>query len=232
MQHRLILLVDKVFFKDMQTCMSGVKIAIHLELVSTLVELKDRLLTSPTRARLISFGSGVIVPADVLNHCSAGAYNFHPGPPNYRGLFPSVYALYDDAETFGVTCHEMTSTIDAGAIVAVHRFPVTAERTRAALDGATYAAMLALFRTLAPALADLSAPLAHAAESWSGPLRTRKDFEALCALPDDATEAEFQRRHRAIGEGPDHAISIKLFGQRFRLDNQRSTIVVKGGQPL
>jgi methionyl-tRNA formyltransferase len=232
MQHRLILLADKAFFLDMQTSMSDVKGAPSLALASTLVELTDHLLASSTRTRVISFGSGVIVPADVLKLCNGGAYNFHPGPPNYRGLFPSVYALYDNAETFGVTCHEMSDTVDSGAIVAVQRFLITPSHNRETLDGATYAAMLELLRSLAPALANVSAPLPHAPETWSGPLRSRKDFDALCALPGDVTDAEFQRRYRAIGEGPDHAISIKMFGQRFRLDNQRTQTVVKGGQPI
>jgi methionyl-tRNA formyltransferase len=232
MQHRLILLADNAFFPDMQTSMSGVKSGVSLAFASTLVELNDHLLALSTRTRLISFGSGVIVPADVLKQCTAGAYNFHPGPPNYRGLFPSVYALYDNAETFGVTCHQMSDTVDSGAIVAVQRFPITLSFNRETLDAATYTAMLALLRSLTPVLTNLDVPVPQSAEIWSGPLRTRKDFDALCALPDETTEVEFERRYRAIGEGPDHAISIKLFGQRFRLDNQRTQSVVKGGRAI
>ena len=34
-------------------------------------------------ARLIAFTSGVIVPRPMLGALGHGAYNFHPGPPDY-----------------------------------------------------------------------------------------------------------------------------------------------------
>src|SRR5262245_54974871 len=57
-------------------------------------------------ARLISFCSPVIVPAAFLTGLPGPGYNFHPGPPERPGRYPSVFALYDDAKQFGVTIHE------------------------------------------------------------------------------------------------------------------------------
>ena len=68
----------------------------------------------------------MIVPAEILNALPSPAYNFHPGPPDYPGIFPSVYALYDGAAAFGVTLNEMIREVDAGPIIAVERFAVSA----------------------------------------------------------------------------------------------------------
>jgi methionyl-tRNA formyltransferase len=55
------------------------------------------------RARLIAFSSPVIVPPLVLAALGYGAYNFHPGPPEYPGWAPAHFALYDGATEFGAT---------------------------------------------------------------------------------------------------------------------------------
>lgn len=225
-EKQLILLTDKAFLKDL-TARTPAHVSIHI--VTTLPDLKSAV---TTQAALISFGSGVIVPSEVLNVLARPAYNFHPGPPEYRGLFPSVYALYDQAPKFGVTCHEMSNEVDSGAIIAVDRFDIPAHANRELLDGMTYSALLAMFVRLVPQLISNEYQLAHANEQWSGPIRTRADFARLCQLPPNTDAAEFQRRYRAIGEGPHHAISIELFGQRFILDNQREAPVVRGGRDV
>jgi methionyl-tRNA formyltransferase len=196
-----------------------------------LIELQAVLAQTPA-ARLVAFGSGVIVPPRILAALTGPAYNFHAGPPEVRGLFPSVFALYDGAVNFGVTCHEMSDTVDSGPIVAVDRFAVPKNADREALDRLTYQSLLGLAEKLGAALRDTSTPLPHAEEKWSGPIRTRADFNTLCELPANLDAAEFQKRYRAIGEGPHHALSIKLFGHRFKLDNRRDAPVVRGGKEI
>ena len=125
---RLILLSQKDFFAAITQAFRGltppgdvprdVPRDVDLALVVTLSELEDALANSSKTTRLISFGSGVIVPAAVLARLSGTAYNFHPGPPAYPGIFPSVFALYDGATRFGVTLHEMKPEVDSGPIVA------------------------------------------------------------------------------------------------------------------
>src|ERR1700694_2895518 len=45
------------------------------------------------RARLIAFAASVIVPGPILAELRYGAYNFHPGPPEYPGWRPARFAL-------------------------------------------------------------------------------------------------------------------------------------------
>jgi methionyl-tRNA formyltransferase len=60
-----------------------------------------------SRSRLIAFATPVIVPAGILASLGHGAYNFHPGPPQYPGWAPAHFALYEQATEFGATVHAM-----------------------------------------------------------------------------------------------------------------------------
>ena len=198
----------------------------HVEIAITRTDLDRAACTLP--ARLVSFGAGVIVPKAHLKAFS-GAYNFHPGPPTLPGLYPSVHALYAGHTTFGVTLHEMAPSIDSGAIVAVEQFPIPQPCDRLTLDTLTLPVMVEMVRRHAAALADLSRPLPGTDISWTGPLRTAADFAALCDVPETADATEFQHRLRAVGEGPNHALTITRYGRKFRLLSAQST-VVRGGQ--
>lgn len=225
---RLILLTDTAFAADLKAHLSlGSRVAV--DVVSSLAELVAAVDRAP--ARLVVAGSGVILPTDLLGRLPGPAYNFHPGPPEYRGLFPSVFALYDGASRFGVTCHELTAEIDSGPIVGVTRFAIHNADDRAALDSRTYTELVKLVEALAPQLADAGVPLPRLHEQWSGPVRRKADFDALCRLPTNVDEAEFRRRYRAIGEGPNHALTYEMHGQLFRLTSRSDAPVTKGGRP-
>ena len=83
----------------------------------------QRLLLNVAR-RLIAFCTSVIVPAEVLDAVMAPAYNFHPGPPTYPGSHVASFAIYDGADMFGATAHEMAAKVDSGPIVGVEWFQV------------------------------------------------------------------------------------------------------------
>lgn len=202
--------------------------------VSTAEELDLVTKDAPADLRLIAFCSGVIVPRAVLDRLSGPAYNIHPGPPWVRGIYPSVFALYDGIETFGATLHELTEAVDAGPIVAVEDAPIRPEMDRLALETLARKLVTDLLRRTAEDLVTSDAPLPHLQDAaWSGPAWTKKDFDALCRLPDGIDETEWRRRHRAVGEGPNHALFIEKFGRRFSLDPPaRSGPVVKGGRPM
>lgn len=179
-------------------------------------------------ARLLICGTAEIVPQALLDRFPGPSYNIHPGPPERPGRYPSVWALYEGDAQFGTTVHEAVAAVDAGPIVAVERFAIPPEADRAALDTLSLTSVLRLLVRLVPALV-APAPLPRIAEVWSGRRTRIADFAALCRLPDDADAAEFARRYRAVGEGPDHAIEFTRFGHRFRLDNRRDAPVTMAG---
>jgi len=151
------------------------------------------------RSRLIAFCTSVIVPETVLNCFPGPSYNFHPGPPEIPGRYPSVWALYEHHERFGVTAHEMKPRVDSGAIVAVDRFDVPSGADLQSLDTVAFEAIIRQFHRLSALLAQNPAPLPHVNESWSGRKYTKADCDALCVITDDLPSAEIHRRRRACG---------------------------------
>jgi len=200
--------------------------------VADLTALRKVVLRCPS-ARLLSVCSPVIVPEDVLGDLHGPAYNLHPGPPQYPGLYPAVFALYEGTVTFGATLHVMTPEIDAGPIVATNTVDLPPDIDRVYLETLSRQLSLHLLRGMAPALTDFSRPLPPIGVTWSGKARRQADFDALCRLPPDADESEFRHRLRAVGEGPHHGLRIPMFGRWFRLEPERpDTVVVKAGRAL
>ncbi|QOZ54217.1 hypothetical protein [Bradyrhizobium sp. CCBAU 53338] len=93
-------------------------------------------------SRLVAFASGVIVPPDLLARFGRGAYNFHPGPPAYPGWAPAHFALYDRADSFGVTVHAMAGRARAVADAALCAVLERPQQYPPQLHGVTFTASL------------------------------------------------------------------------------------------
>ena len=135
------------------------------------------------RARLIAFASTVIVPARILRRLGFGAYNFHPGPPNYPGWAPSHFAVYDRATSFGVTAHVMLERVDSGPIIAVDLFGIPSNISAESLEAMAYARLARQFFELAKPLA--TSPHAPPAlpMQWCGSKSTQRQCAELCEIP-------------------------------------------------
>lgn len=151
------------------------------------------------KARLVAFASTVIVPSAILDALGFGAYNFHPGPPNYPGVAPQLFAVYDGAKVFGSTVHRMVEKVDEGPIVEVELFPVSSGITGKELALRNAPVMFRLFFRLSLWLTAYPDPLPTKPIAWSGRRRTRADLAAFCDFPDDIDERERARRNAAIG---------------------------------
>ncbi|WP_426610186.1 formyltransferase family protein [Bradyrhizobium sp. McL0616] len=167
-------------------------------------------------ARLVSFASGAIVPADLLACLGYGAYNFHPGPPNYPGWAPTHFALYDRAEAFGVTFHVMAERVDSGAILDVVSFPIPGGCALLRLGELAYTHLLQLFEVWAEPLATESSLRPRCTLPWSGRTNTRRGYKDACDIPLDISRDELWRRMRAFG-GNHYGIApaINLHGVTF-----------------
>ena len=89
--------------------------------LAQLVALTPALLA---QARLVSFASSVVVPGKILASLGYGAYNFHPGPPDYPGRHAESFALYEKAAVYGATAHVMYEKVDAGPIIDLEIFEI------------------------------------------------------------------------------------------------------------
>lgn len=170
------------------------------------------------RARLISFTTSVIVPATVLDQLGYGAYNFHPGPPQYPGWAPAHFALYEQATEFGCTIHRMIERIDAGPIVDVEMFDIPDDVSVAGLEEMTYTKLVQVFWRMARVLATQSEPLIERALRWGTKRHTRKQYRKMCDIPVSIAKEELEHRIKVFGT--DHfgiVPSIGLHGFQFRV---------------
>ena len=149
--------------------------------------------------RLIAFCTTVIVPEEVLNAAMPPAYNFHPGPPTYPGSHVASFAIYDGANMFGATAHEMVSKVDSGLIVGVEWFQVPDGLRFTDLEIKAFDALVRLFIQLAPHLALNDAPIERLDMGWAGKATTNTDYEQMRAIDETTSEAEIKRRFRAFG---------------------------------
>lgn len=190
-------------------------LAIHP--VRTLQQLETLDPALIARARLIGFVTPVVVPPHILDALGFGAYNFHPGPPDYPGWIPAHFAIYDRARTFGATAHRMAEQVDAGPIVDVELFDIPPGIGVTRLQEMAFTQVARLFWRLAPVLAIQSAPLAELPVKWAGRKSTKRMHKAICDLPPEISAQELQRRIEAFGAGDFGVeLTITLHGHKFR----------------
>lgn len=176
---------------------------------------------------LLSFGTSVIVPKQVLVGIGRAAYNLHAASPEFPGRDPHNHAIYHETKMYGATFHVMTAQVDAGPIFAVERFPVP--------EGATPLQILALandagFRLVQRfarrLLANPAPPAALAGVVW-GPNKTqRADLYRLSRITPDMDEGEYRRRRRAFASDGYANLYVDLFGDRFFFRGLTPTAVV------
>jgi hypothetical protein len=183
----------------------------------TLAELEAIEPSVLRRSRLIGFTTPVVAPAKILDAVGFGAYNFHPGPPEYPGWVPSHFAIYDKAAHFGATAHVMIERVDAGPIVGVERFAIPPHIGVVRLQELAILQLARLFWRLAPALAAQSESLAELAAQWSGRKSTRRIYAAMCDIPAWILKRELERRIEVFGAGHyDIGLTVTLHGHAFR----------------
>lgn len=188
-----------------------------IRLAQTLSDIEALPQPALRRARLVAFLTPVIVPGPILDALGYGAYNFHPGPPQYPGWLPSHFAVYDGVARFGVTAHRMIEKVDAGPIVGVSYFDVMPNTGPVALEQRAFIEVARLFWQLSAALATQSEPLPALPVTWSGRKTTRRDFVNACDIAPDIAESELAKRLAAFGDGAfDIHPTVTLHGHRFR----------------
>jgi methionyl-tRNA formyltransferase len=194
--------------------------ALTIRSVETLTELGALAPSLLGRARLIGYVTPVVVPLRILDLLGFGAYNFHPGPPNYPGWLPAHFAIYDRVAEFGATAHVMVEKVDAGPIVEAELFPIPPKMRVRELEELAYVQLARLYWKLAPDLATRSEPLAVIPAQWGSRKSTRRLFKATCEIPTDISREELDRRVAAFGSGPsEFGPTVTLHGREFRYVN-------------
>ncbi|MGH6725483.1 MAG: formyltransferase family protein, partial [Pseudolabrys sp.] len=164
----IILLTGQVEESTLLAVLRGHSPRLNIRAVQSATELAAIDPSVLARARLIAFATAVLVPARILQALGFGAYNFHPGPPNYPGWVPSHFAIDDKAGHFGVTAHVMVERVDSGPIVGCKLFGIPSGATVTRLQAMAFIELARLFWHLAKRLASLPEPLPELPIQWSG----------------------------------------------------------------
>ena len=162
----------------------------------------------------ISYMSPWIVPSKMLSGIKAFAINFHPGPPEYRGIGCTNFAVYNNEPVYGVTAHLMGSKVDSGQIICVRRFPVLLGDSLFELTQKCYKQILELFYEVFGYYLKHKA-LPQSSFKWGKRLYTRKELDALCRIRPGMSPAEVKRRVKATDFPNMPKAYIQLFGCRF-----------------
>jgi Formyl transferase len=184
--------------------------------VRTLDDLRGAVFSPATT--LIAYGSGVIVPADVLGRVMRSAFNFHAASPDYPGRDPHHFAIYDGARHYGATAHVMTDRVDTGPIIECEWFDVPPGTDAARLLDLANAAMLRLARRIGPLLLTDPPPPPNPILSWGARRTTRRNFLDMCRVSPTIGSGEFERRFRAFDGGTRDNLVTDLHGWSFRID--------------
>jgi Formyl transferase len=171
---------------------------------------------------LLSFGSGIIVPHEILGRLGRPAYNLHAASPEFPGRDPHHHAIYRRARTYGATLHVMTEKVDAGPIVAIETFPVPSDATPTSLLAAANEAGMRAIEKCAARLLDAQPIPALADVVWGTVKTTRSDLIGLSRLSPLIDEDEFERRFHAFDGGAHDNLVIELHHQTFRIDKRSS----------
>jgi methionyl-tRNA formyltransferase len=75
---------------------------------------------------IVTYHFDQILTAETIAAARLGGVNAHPGLlPRHRGPVPTIHALAEGPDTFGMTLHRLAPRIDAGAILAQESFRLT-----------------------------------------------------------------------------------------------------------
>ncbi|CAL78607.1 conserved hypothetical protein; putative Methionyl-tRNA formyltransferase [Bradyrhizobium sp. ORS 278] len=193
--------------------------ALRFRCAVTLQELEAIEIDVLAGARLLAFTSGVVVPPAILRALGHGAYNFHPGPPDYPGWAPAHFAIYDGAKRFGATAHVMEPRVDCGGIVGVETFDIPDGVDVRGLEQMAFVRLAYLFWRMSRDLACHLAPLPVLPIAWSGTKSSRQMYAAMCDMPADIDAAEMKRRIQAFHDDfRGIPLTVTVHGHRFRLD--------------
>ena len=176
---------------------------------------------------ILCFRSLFVLPKVLLDKAKVAAINFHPAPPEYPGSGCINFALYENANEYGVTAHIMNEKVDNGEILEVRRFPVSSCDNLSSLLARTHSKLSDLcsdfisdIYTEGGKLIDEKISSSNH-EKWNGEARLLKELDALQTISLDVSEEELKRIVRATYiEG--YPPKVEIHGFKFYLNQDKS----------
>ena len=171
---------------------------------------------------IICFRSFYIITKELLSKAKIASINFHPGPTEYPGSGCINFALYEEANEYGVTVHLMNEKIDNGKIIECIRFPIFKKDTVDALLKRTHKKLLKLFVSTIKGIKRekenyIKNKLIHSKnEQWNGLARKMSELNSLQSVTTDVNEEKLKKVIRATYT-ENHPTTTFIHGYKFVL---------------
>jgi len=163
---------------------------------------------------IISYLSPLVIPQILLQKAKIAAINFHPGTPDYPGIGCTNFALYNEEEEYGITCHQMEETVDTGQIIAVRRFSIQKTDSVFSVTQRCHEEISVLFRQIIDLIVS-GQELPVSNEHWTREPYTRNQLNELGRITDDMSDDEVKKRVQAMTYPDMPGAFIEKAGFRF-----------------
>jgi len=151
---------------------------------------------------IICFRNFHILREKQIKKSKYASINFHPGPPEYRGIGCVNYALYDNAKKYGVTAHLISKKIDKGRIINVERLNILKRDNVESLLKRTYIAQYKQAKKILKILSKNNQNLKilifkSRKEKWTNKIKKRNDLNKFYEIKKNITKEELRNKIRA-----------------------------------
>lgn len=130
---------------------------------------------------IFSFRSKFILNNKIIKKANKYAINFHPGPPEYRGIGCINYAIINREKKYGVTAHIINNAIDSGRILKVKYFSIDQKNNLKKILDQTHRYLYSLSIQIVKDILRKK-KFTKIKRKWSKKLYTLKDLENLYNL--------------------------------------------------
>ena len=173
------------------------KISLKFILTSSKNKIKKKeknLIYSKNFDFIFSFRSHIIINIKKINK-NCIPINFHPGPPEYRGIGCINFALLNKERYYGATAHIMNSKTDSGKILSIIRFKIPDIFDLDKVLDETYKLQVKQFKKIVDQLLKDKVNIKNMIENnkkirWSKKLYLKKDLVKLYNLTNNIKKYE------------------------------------------
>lgn len=170
---------------------------------------------------VFSFRNHSILGENFIKKTNFFCINFHPGPPEYRGVGCVNFALYDGVRKYGLTAHLINKKLDSGKILDVKRFIILKKDNVDRLLKKTYKLQVLQFKKIVTVLFKNPKNIEklikkNNKENWSKKITTRKKLNKFYEIKKNTSKKKFLSKIRAT-DTKLFKPYIMMFGKFFYL---------------
>ena len=171
---------------------------------------------------IFCFRSFYILKKNILKKVKKAAINFHPGPPQYRGIGCINYAIYENSKFYGCTAFLVDSKLDNGKIIDVKKFSISKQDNISKILIKTYKVMfnqaISVIKRLNVNPNFIKSQVKKNKKiKWSNKTRKLKDLNTFYIINKNIKKNDFLNKIRAT-DTPKFKPYINLYGKKFILE--------------